>query len=130
VSPRKAKSGPKTVAERVVVPNPHKTNWYALVNGELRFSTTRGPWGISEWRNFDWHTHVDEMHKFTRQEFRQWVVEHVEAEEREATGTCDSSKSVDGEVRGEDSATEVGETYESTNEELLLAWRAGHWLYS
>ena len=100
MSPRKAKSGPKTVAERVVVPNPHKTNWYALVDGELRFSTTKGPWGISEWKNFDWHKQVDDMHKFTRPQFRQWVVEHVEAGEREATGTCDPPESTDSDRLG------------------------------
>jgi hypothetical protein len=85
------KRGPgaaKTVAERVKVPKKtHTTNWYANVDGELRFSTTKGHGGISEWKNFDWHMHVKDCHLFTWKQFRQWVVEHVEAEEREATGT-------------------------------------------
>jgi hypothetical protein len=88
------KRGPgaaKTVAERVKVPKKtHTTNWYANVDGELRFSTTKGHGGISEWKNFDWHMHVKDCHLFTWKQFRQWVVEHVEAEEREATGTCDT----------------------------------------
>ena len=91
----------KTVAERVKVPKKtHTTNWYALVDGELRFSTTKGPWGISEWKNFDWHMHVKDCHLFTWKQFRQWVVEHVEAEEREATGTCDPPESTDGDRLG------------------------------
>ena len=112
MSPRKAKSGPKTGAQRVEVPKKtDTTNWYANVDGELRFSTTKGHKGISEWKRPHWHMHVEDCHLFTWPQFRQWVVEYIEAEEREAAGTCDRSDSADGEVRGGDSATEVGETY-------------------
>jgi hypothetical protein len=98
MSRKKINGAPKTVAQRVVV-RPHKTSFMADVNGVFRFCTTKGPMGITEWRNFKLVNHVGKQHHFTRPQFRQWVVEFVENEERGHAGICDSPEGVDGEVR-------------------------------